>query len=1060
MGLVLRRARAAKGLLVAAVGAAAVATVLLTGLAAYSGEVVTAGAHSAVAAADPSERSVLVRGSAGGDAAQIAKRDAAVRAQFDGLPVIGAGYAVGREVVGDAGDAKPDSGGVVFASTVFLDQLPEHAELDDGEWATPGASPAQVTLGAAVARTLHAGVGDRLRIADRRSERVTEVVVSGVWHARNPSDPYWLLSPETPDGVAPGSHTYGPIVLHRDDFLRGYAGGASLGWLVRPPLASADLAELTALGDDVERQTATLPARTGLGSSAQVTTRLDQLIDRLLRADLVGRSALLTPMLLIAVIGGYALLLVAALLYEHRRPETALMRARGAGRRQLAGLAAREATLVVLPAALIAPLVVPGLLRGVENAAILRPADLRFDGGTAALTWLVAAVAAVGCLLAMAAPAARRSVTYLEELGSRSRPSRWGAAQRAGTDLALIAFAVLAWTQLRQYASPLTGAAGQLGIDPLLAAAPTLGVLAGAVVALRLLPPATRLAERFVDRRSWTATILGMWQAGRRPHAGPVLLLSLAVSVSTLAWCLAATAERSAYDQADHTAGADLRLVETSGFPPAQRGAQLAELPAVAAMAPAVRDKLRLGPNSELAEVIAVDAATADGVMRMRGDLGGTDTFDRLVDARGASGAIALGAAARRLTGEITVRLDGPGETPVVQTHAVFVDSAGLTYRVALGETVPGAGPPLRFAADLPQTGDRALSLAGFDASALTTTAGIYQWELRDLAVHRGTGGGAEPIDVNGQWQVVDGTDPGDPVTAAGGTLLATYETNESSEGFYWAGGDLMQFSVIRSGAAGPVPAVATPAALTALRIDVGDTTRLNLAGGQLEVRIVAPVVAVPAATTPAALLVDLPSLGTALYQQGRTTAAQEWWMSTQDGRHAEAAAAASRLAGVSVIDRRAISAAAGRDPYGVGARAALFAAALGATLLALVGLAVDARATARRRVGELAVLHTLGAGPRLLARSLIAEQTFLAGTGVAVGLLVGIGVAAAMAPLVILTPAAGRPVPEPLLEIAWAPATATAVAVLAAALGMSALIATTMRRRVAATQLRIGDDQ
>ena len=60
--------------------------------------------------------------------------------------------------------------------------------------------------------------------------------------------------------------------------------------------------------------------------------------------------------------------------------------------------------------------------------------------------------------------------------------------------------------------------------------------------------------------------------------------------------------------------------------------------------------------------------------------------------------------------------------------------------------------------------------------------------------------------------------------------------------------------------------------------------------------------------------------------------------------------------------------------------------AALGAVLLAAVGFAVDVRATARRRVTELAVLHTLGAGPRLLARSLVVEQAFLAGVGVLVG--------------------------------------------------------------------------
>ena len=61
----------------------------------------------------------------------------------------------------------------------------------------------------------------------------------------------------------------------------------------------------------------------------------------------------------------------------------------------------------------------------------------------------------------------------------RSRPGRWAFAQRAALDLALVAFAAIAWFQLRQHASPLSGAGDRLGIDPLLATAPTVAVLAG-----------------------------------------------------------------------------------------------------------------------------------------------------------------------------------------------------------------------------------------------------------------------------------------------------------------------------------------------------------------------------------------------------------------------------------------------------------------------------------------------------------------------------------------------------------------------------------------------------
>src|SRR5690606_29801128 len=98
-----------------------------------------------------------------------------------------------------------------------------------------------------------------------------------------------------------------------------------------------------------------------------------------------------------------------------------------------------------------------------------------------------------------------RSGTYIEELGARSRPGRFAFAQRVGVDTALVVLAALAWFQLRQYASPLTGTGQRLGIDPMLVAAPTIGVLAGAVLSLRLLPRITGVAERLVDRRPWPA---------------------------------------------------------------------------------------------------------------------------------------------------------------------------------------------------------------------------------------------------------------------------------------------------------------------------------------------------------------------------------------------------------------------------------------------------------------------------------------------------------------------------------------------------------------------------
>jgi FtsX-like permease family len=1071
MRLVFRRARAARGLLVAASGATLVATLLLTGLADYGRDVVDAGARSVVGAASAEERSVLVRGPAGGSPARLAERDSALRShvagEFAGLGtrVARAGYAAGRQLTGDVGGATPDSGGAVFASVVFLDGLADHADLVAGAWPAPGATPRQAALAEPVAATLRAGVGDRVEITDRFTGRASAIQVTGVWRPRDPAEAYWRLVPEVADGVVPGSSTYGPFVIPEADFLAGYLTSASAAWVIEPDLTRVDPAGLAPVRRAVGYANTELPADLGLDSSALVTTRLDRLADRLGRADLVGRSALVTPILLVVVLGGYALLLVAVLLTEQRRGEIVLLRARGAARFQLAGLAAREAALVVLPAAVLAPPLAVEILRYADRSPVLAGGDLDLVPRLDPVTWLVAGLAVVGCVLAMVGPLLRRGGTYVAELAGRSRPRRWAMAQRIGLDLALVALAVLGWLQLRQYSSPLAGerVTGGLGIDPLLAAAPTLGVLAGAVLALRLLPPLTRLGERYVDRRSWTATMFGMWQAGRRPHAGPVLLLALAVGAGTLAWCLAGTSERSAVEQADHAVGADLRLVESSSFPPADRAGQLAGLPGVDRALAAWRENLRLGPDEEPTSVVALDASAAAEVVRLREDLAAgspAGAFAALSGARLPAATVDL-PPGQRLTGRVVTTTNGGvfepdvGEGGPVRTAAVFALPGGGYRQLPLGESANRR--PLRF--DLAVPAELAPArLAGFLVDASGPPQVTVSWQLDSLRA------GGTPVDLTaggaggaaGRWQG----------HAASGELVSTSMSAGQLYTRYQAPPPLSFLSTTQVRLAlappvpdQPVPVLATPQALAALRAHSGDRTRLSVAGTEVDIHLVGTVDAVPGTADASALLADLPSLATALFgKYGVVRPAQEWWLSVRPAEAAAAGTAAGRLSGVEVLDRRAAVEDARSDPYGVGARAALFAAALGAVLLAAMGIAVDVRATARRRATELAVLHTLGASPRLLARALIAEQAFLAGLGVLVGAGVGIGVAATMAPLVVLTPTAERPVPAPLLEVSWLPVAATAAVLLLLALALSALVARVVRRRLAATQLRIGE--
>lgn len=1059
--LVWRRANSARSLLAAAAAAALIATVLLAGLTDYNRSVIVAGGQSAVAAAPAKERALLVQGPATSNE-QFQSADGALRRSLEAglggaeVAIASAGYASGRQLTGETGTATGDAEGLIFASLMFLDGLPGQAKLIDGAWPQPGANPVQTVIGEPAANLLGLKPGSLVPVTDRRTDKVTTVVVSGVFAAQRPDDSYWLLAPEMSQGSLPGGTTYGPFVLDRSDYFSGgWVAGGSASWMVEPELAEAELKDLLAVREVAKTLPTTLPKAMGMGSSVQAVTSLDQLVDRLQRADLVGRSALLTPLLLIIVLGGYALLLLAGLLTEQRRSETALLRARGAARGQLAGLAVREAVLVALPAVVLAPLLVSQLLGRSDQLKVLADVNLHPEGSLGWLTWSVAIAAGVGCVLAMLAPALKAGTSYVDDMAARSRPSKATAIQRAGVDLALIAFAMLAWFQLRQYSSPLAGVGGELGIDPLLAAAAPIGVLAGSVLALRLLPPLTRLAERVIDRRPWFAAQLGVWQAGRRPHAGPVLLLALAVAVSTLAWALAQTAGESMVDQANHTAGADLRLTETSGFAPGGRAQAIAELPGVKTALPAWRTTLPLGEKSTATTILALDAAQAGDVVKLRSDLGDSgELFGGMWGKRVGAPSIPLPPGTSELRGALRTSGDG---TAIV-TYLVLMDKAGGQHRLRL----PDAPPDRRTVPFQVKVTGGPLTLAGFLVEGAAWTNRKLSWEVEQLSAV--TPGGTSPIDLSVDWTMVADL-PGaqDPPTVVNGGLSAVFTQRQPTRtSFFDRRMPGYRFSVTRPVSdSAPVPAIATTTALEVLHKNVGDEVSLTLGGQEVPIVFLDSLTTLPGTGGEPAILLDLPSLSNVyLHRFAETQAVQEWWLGTDAAQHAAAAAGAAKLTNMRIYDRHDLAKRAGQDPYGVGARLALFIAALGAMALALVGVAVDVRATARRRIGELAVLHTLGATPRLLARALVTEQAFLAGLGVMVGLVVGIGVAATMAPLVILTPTAARPIPEPLLRLDWLPVLGTAGLLLAIAMSMAGLVALTMRNRLNAAQLRMGVDR
>ena len=277
----------------------------------------------------------------------------------------------------------------------------------------------------------------------------------------------------------------------------------------------------------------------------------------------VARSQLAVGILILLVIAGATLALAVSLLSGQREAEATLLRARGASRSQLTRTGLAEAVLLVVPAAVLGPILGGLLLPVLTRHGPLAHSGLRLGVAFPAVAWLASVAAAVGCAVVIARTWLNAAQSPGRERAQRGRQRALAAAARTGVDLALVALAVLAGWQLAHYKAPVTaGLAGTIGVDPILVSAPVLALTAAAVLMLRLLPAVARIGDRAAARGRDLTAAVAAWQISRRPvrQAGPVLLAVLAVATSFIAVAEWTSWQRSVQDQASFTTGADLRV--------------------------------------------------------------------------------------------------------------------------------------------------------------------------------------------------------------------------------------------------------------------------------------------------------------------------------------------------------------------------------------------------------------------------------------------------------------------------------------------------------------------
>ncbi|MFE0822838.1 FtsX-like permease family protein [Streptomyces sp. NPDC058847] len=1074
-GFVVLRARAHRLLLAAALLTVLLTTTVLATLTAFSGAVGDAALRHALAGPRNAADAALVV-KADVPAAQRSDADATVREgaarTFDGLP-----YTV-RTLVRSGPYALPSSSAPRSESsgspdlTYFAALDPTQVRIVEGRMPGEAAGEAvETALPVTAAEQLGVRPGDRLTLTDRLGGPAVRVVVTGLYRPVDDAAPYWRLDDLDGRGVGQGGFTtYGPLFAPAGVLSGGRVSAGSSGWLASADYSSLTVGRTDALREAAHEGTAWLRGRPVLSGTTEAGTGLAGILDRLDRSLVVARSTVLVVALQLALLAGGALLLVARLLSVERAGELRLLRARGASRARLVGVCALEALLLAGPALVCAPLLAGPLIRLLAGQGPLARIGLRWEpaaDGSGAV-WLVAALAALGCTLAVTLPA----LTSATGVGGRARTLP--APLRAGVDVALLVLAGVAYWQLDRQTSGTdadagtgtasgtgTGGAtgpvgdpGTLGVDPLLVVTPALALLAGTVLALRLLPLVARPAERRAASGRGLAGALAGWQLSRRPMrgAGPVLLLVLAVALGTTAIGQSASWSRSQDDQADFRTGAPVRVTAPAESVPG-RTDRYAAVPGVAEVAPAARTTVSLS-GDRTATVLALDTSRAADTVLLRSDLADEpppELLSGLAPGQVSAGApVPAGTATLSLAATLSGRAvgtppGGPGDT---------------------GAAVPGSGrSPAGMAADVTVTvedrwgtpyGLRAGRLAADGREHVLTmevSAGPLTLTGVELVMTRPAGDGerhrltvrevtatsadgtARQVRLPGDWtglSEVTGPSlgPADGAASAPPRVLRTepftveYATGHSEN----APARPSSVLTLRLRVSGPPPpdvtAVATDRFLESAGARVGQRVNVNLGGERVRVRIVRSVrelpTTAPEETDPArfggALLVDLRTVNQEL-QSGHGTALPptEWWLRTTP-EEADGAVAALRAlpdtAPSQVMVRDEVAERLRDDPFGAGPGAAFAAAAGVAAALAAVGFAVSAAGSLRERGTEFAVLRALGASRLRLARAVAVEQGVLVGLALLTGAALGAVLTRAVIPLTVLTQQATRPVP------------------------------------------------
>jgi hypothetical protein len=700
-----------------------------------------------------------------------------------------------------------------------------------------------------------------------------------------------------------------------------------------------------------------------------------------------------------------------------------------------------EAVILVVPAALAAPWLAVGALNLLNVAGPLADAGVRIDPAINDGVWVAVGIAAIAAVLGLILPALASGRGLATVRQSLSRQGSRSLAQRLGIDLALVVLAAIGLWQLRQYGAPLTETVrGEIGLDPLLVAAPAIGLLAGAIVALRLVPLGAEIGERILHRRPGLVAPLGARQVARRPlrYTRSALLLMLAAALGTFAGAYASTWTRSQADQAAYRTGADVR-VELSSFPDlpvTAIGGAYRAVDGVEAAMPVVRETFDVGDDH--GQLLAVDADAAAGLVSLRPDLApepidgllghiAQDPTTEAVIYAGSADGFTLG-----IIANLETAADVPDVPPLdpsargIQPILVIRDADGLVSRVNGSRVALGGGPQtVEIAlvnADLPGGPAYPIELLGIELEVdVIGSAAVGEIGLASVTALEDGGGNEVGIHDRAWTRIQVGAAPGgggEPVTVEDGIVAIEepiLEAGAGPDGIFGVSGATSDST--------PIPVLASATMVDATGVAVGDTIDLGTLGMRRTYVVAGTLTGWPTLDPAQPFVVaDIGALASWDHANGQVTSADEWWLDVTDGSAPAVAEAlrqppysADRVTANEELRRELLN-----DPVALGVIGSLALGALAAVIFAAIGFVVSATVSTRERLGEFALLQAIGLSHRQLSAWLSMENAFLLVVGLAAGTGLGLIMAWVVLPFVTLTQEATIAVPPIEVVIPW----------------------------------------